>query len=94
MRGVELADSFNFNPHKWLPVGLDCSATWFRAPFDGAARVGSAMLDVREDADLDGGRGVPDYMHWQIPFGRRSGKKPTYCSTVDPPTLLYIRTVQ
>ncbi|CAL1285576.1 unnamed protein product [Larinioides sclopetarius] len=26
--GVEYADSFNFNPHKWLLVNFDCSAMW------------------------------------------------------------------
>lgn len=26
MKGVELVDSFNFNPHKWLQVTFDCSA--------------------------------------------------------------------
>lgn len=25
MSGVEKADSFNFNPHKWLLVNFDCS---------------------------------------------------------------------
>lgn len=26
MKGIELVDSFNFNPHKWLQVTFDCSA--------------------------------------------------------------------
>lgn len=30
MAGVELADSFNFNPHKWLLVNFDCSALWVK----------------------------------------------------------------
>ncbi|EFA03415.1 aromatic-L-amino-acid decarboxylase [Tribolium castaneum] len=30
MKGVEFADSFNFNPHKWMLVNSDCSAMWFR----------------------------------------------------------------
>lgn len=25
MRGIEKADTFNFNPHKWLLVNFDCS---------------------------------------------------------------------
>lgn len=25
MKGVEKADSFCFNPHKWIPVNYDCS---------------------------------------------------------------------
>ena len=29
-RGVELADSFNTNPHKWLLTTFDCSCIWFR----------------------------------------------------------------
>jgi len=28
MNGVEHANSFNFNPHKWLLVNFDCSAMW------------------------------------------------------------------
>ncbi|XP_059131310.1 aromatic-L-amino-acid decarboxylase [Peromyscus eremicus] len=29
LNGVEFADSFNFNPHKWLLVNFDCSAMCF-----------------------------------------------------------------
>ncbi|KAK7834472.1 hypothetical protein U0070_017658 [Myodes glareolus] len=25
---LQFADSFNFNPHKWLLVNFDCSAMW------------------------------------------------------------------
>lgn len=28
MSGVQYADSFDFNPHKWLLVNFDCSALW------------------------------------------------------------------
>ena len=28
--GLELADSFDTNPHKWLLVNFDCSALWVR----------------------------------------------------------------
>lgn len=30
MKGVELADSFDFNPHKWLLTNFDCSALFVR----------------------------------------------------------------
>lgn len=30
MSGVELADSYNFNLHKWLLVNFDCSAMWVK----------------------------------------------------------------
>jgi aromatic-L-amino-acid decarboxylase len=28
MAGVNYADSYNFNPHKWMLVNFDCSAMW------------------------------------------------------------------
>ena len=28
MAGLQYADSYNFNPHKWLLVNFDCSAMW------------------------------------------------------------------
>ena len=28
--GVEMADSFNFNPHKWMLVNFDCSTMWVK----------------------------------------------------------------
>jgi aromatic-L-amino-acid decarboxylase len=28
--GLECADSFSFNPHKWMLVNFDCSAMWVR----------------------------------------------------------------
>lgn len=32
MKGIELADSFNFNPHKWMLVNFDCSTMWLKDP--------------------------------------------------------------
>jgi len=32
MNGIEMADSFNFNPHKWLLVNFDCSTMWLKDP--------------------------------------------------------------
>lgn len=32
MKGTELADSFNFNPHKWMLVNFDCSTMWLKDP--------------------------------------------------------------
>ena len=28
MAGVHYADSYTFNPHKWMLVNFDCSAMW------------------------------------------------------------------
>ena len=32
MKGIERADSFNFNPHKWMLVNFDCSPLWLKDP--------------------------------------------------------------
>lgn len=67
--GVEFADSFNFNPHKWLLVNFDCSAMWVKKREDliGAFKVEPLYLKhENQESGL-----VTDYRHWQIPLGRR-----------------------
>ncbi|XP_054713370.1 aromatic-L-amino-acid decarboxylase-like [Uloborus diversus] len=65
--GVELADSFNFNPHKWLLVGFDCSTMWVKNRLDitEAFSVNPTYLKHEKEGQ------IPDYRHWQIPLGRR-----------------------
>ncbi|XP_014605654.1 PREDICTED: aromatic-L-amino-acid decarboxylase [Polistes canadensis] len=67
MKGIETADSFNFNPHKWLLVNFDCSAMWFKDPtfVINAFNVDPLYLKY----EMQGS--APDYRHWQIPLGRR-----------------------
>uniref|UniRef100_A0A671XC76 Aromatic-L-amino-acid decarboxylase n=1 Tax=Sparus aurata TaxID=8175 RepID=A0A671XC76_SPAAU len=64
LNGVEYADSFNFNPHKWLLVNFDCSAMWVkkRADIIGAFKFEPLYL---KHENQESGR------HWQIPLGRR-----------------------
>ena len=68
MNGVELADSFNFNPHKWLLVNFDCSTMWVkdRSVIEGAFNVDPLYLKHEHQ-----GGPIPDYRHWHIPLGRR-----------------------
>jgi len=66
--GVEFASSFNFNPHKWLPVNFDCSALWFRDSRRVESAFGVNPVYLRHAHQNSG---IPDYRHWQIPLGRR-----------------------
>ncbi|MFM9957781.1 MAG: pyridoxal-dependent decarboxylase [Phycisphaerales bacterium] len=67
--GIELADSYNFNPHKWLLTGFDCSALWVRdrRPLIDALSITPEYL--RNKASETGA--VIDYRDWQVPLGRR-----------------------
>jgi aromatic-L-amino-acid/L-tryptophan decarboxylase len=68
MNGVEYADSFDFNPHKWMNVNFDCSAMWVKDGHDliKAFDVQRIYLD-----DIKTDTKIPDYRHWQMPLGRR-----------------------
>lgn len=67
--GVELADSFCFNPHKWLLTNFDCSLMWTR---DRACLTGALSItpEYLKNAASQAGA-VIDYRDWQIPLGRR-----------------------
>lgn len=67
--GLERADSYNFNPHKWLLTGFDCSCLWVRdrAPLIDAMSITPEYL--RNKASEAGE--VIDYRDWQVPLGRR-----------------------
>ncbi|XP_014230247.1 aromatic-L-amino-acid decarboxylase [Trichogramma pretiosum] len=67
MRGVERADSFNFNPHKWMLVNFDCSPLWLKDPTYVINAFNVDPLYLKHD--MQGS--APDYRHWQIPLGRR-----------------------
>lgn len=67
MKGVEKADSFNFNPHKWMLVNFDCSAMWLKDPSWVVNAFNVDPLYLKHD--MQGS--APDYRHWQIPLGRR-----------------------
>ncbi|XP_037958572.1 aromatic-L-amino-acid decarboxylase isoform X2 [Teleopsis dalmanni] len=67
MNGIETADSFNFNPHKWMLVNFDCSAMWLKDPTWVVNAFNVDPLYLKHD--MQGS--APDYRHWQIPLGRR-----------------------
>ena len=66
--GLELVDSYTFNPHKWLATNLDCSVMWVadRRPLIAALSVLPPYL--RDEASESGQ--VIDYRDWHGPLGR------------------------
>lgn len=66
MAGTERADSFVFNPHKWLFTNFDCSAHFVRDP---AAL--TRTLGIRPHYLHTPHEGVVDYNEWSVPLGRR-----------------------
>ena len=67
--GVELADSYATNPHKWLLTNFDCDAFWVAEP---AHLVGalSVLPEFLRNPATEAGA-VIDYRDWQVPLGRR-----------------------
>ena len=68
LAGVELVDSYTFNPHKWFATNLDCSVLWVadRVPLIDAMSIDPPYL--RNEA-TDSGR-VIDYRNWDLSLGR------------------------
>jgi aromatic-L-amino-acid/L-tryptophan decarboxylase len=64
--GVDRADSFVTNPHKWLFTPIDCSALYVRDP----ATLTRAFSLVPEYLTTDEDD-VTDYMDWGVQLGRR-----------------------
>ena len=68
-KGMELADSFDFNPHKWLLTNFDCSAMWV-ADKRWLLQALSLTPEYLRSAEYEAGD-VQDYRDWQVPLGRR-----------------------
>jgi aromatic-L-amino-acid/L-tryptophan decarboxylase len=67
--GLDAADSYAFNPHKWLFTNVDCTCSYVA---DRSALVGalSILPEYLRNAATESGE-VIDYRDWQIPLGRR-----------------------
>lgn len=69
MKGIDWADSFNYNLHKWMKVNFDCCAMWLK---DADKVVEAFTVDrIYLQHQFQGESKAPDYRHWQIPLGRR-----------------------
>ncbi|MEE8331122.1 MAG: pyridoxal-dependent decarboxylase, partial [Acidimicrobiia bacterium] len=67
--GVELADSYLFNPHKWLFTNVEFSA-FYVADRQALIRTMSVSSEYLRNQATDSGE-VIDYRDWQITLGRR-----------------------
>ena len=67
--GIELVDSYTFNPHKWMLTNFDCNLYYVadREPLLDAMSILPPYL--RNEATLSGE--VIDYRDWHVPLGRR-----------------------
>jgi aromatic-L-amino-acid decarboxylase len=67
--GLDLADSYAFNPHKWLFTNFDCDCLWVA---DRAALIRAFSIQpeyLRNQATQSGA--VIDYRDWHVQLGRR-----------------------
>jgi len=67
LEGIENADSFVFNPHKWMFTNFDCSAYFVK---DKKALIKTFEI-LPEYLKTRSRGGVNDYRDWGIPLGRR-----------------------
>ena len=67
--GLAAADSYCFNPHKWLFTNFDCDCFWVadRGPL---LRALSILPEYLRNAPTESGA-VIDYRDWHVPLGRR-----------------------
>ena len=67
--GVELADSYCFNPHKWMFTNSDCDC-FFVADRAALIKTLSILPEYLRNQATESGA-VIDYRDWHIPLGRR-----------------------
>ncbi|MAJ50997.1 MAG: aspartate aminotransferase family protein [Flammeovirgaceae bacterium] len=67
LKGIEKADTYLFNPHKWMFTNFDCTAYFVK---DKEALI--QTFEILPEYLKTGTRGkVNDYRDWGIPLGRR-----------------------
>lgn len=68
-RGLEQADSYCFNPHKWMFTNFDCDC-FYVADRKSLIQTLSVLPEYLRNKATESGA-VFDYRDWQIPLGRR-----------------------
>jgi aromatic-L-amino-acid decarboxylase len=67
--GLGFADSYAFNPHKWMFTNFDCDCFWV-ADRKALIQTLSVLPEYLRNQATESGA-VFDYRDWQIPLGRR-----------------------
>src|ERR1700674_5636253 len=67
--GLEFADSYCFNPHKWMFTNFDCDC-FYVADRKALIQTLSVLPEYLRNQATESGA-VIDYRDWQIPLGRR-----------------------
>ncbi|MEQ8752259.1 MAG: pyridoxal-dependent decarboxylase [Coleofasciculus sp. G1-WW12-02] len=68
-QGLEQADSYCFNPHKWMMTNFDCNCFYVKHR-EKLVQALSIMPDYLKNEATESGQ-VIDYRDWQIPLARR-----------------------
>jgi aromatic-L-amino-acid decarboxylase len=67
--GLDLADSYAFNPHKWMFTNFDCDCFYVTDRAELIKTLSVLPEYLRNQATESGA--VIDYRDWQVPLGRR-----------------------
>jgi len=67
--GLELVDSYCFNPHKWMFTNFDCDC-FYVADRKALIQALSVLPEYLRNKATESGA-VIDYRDWQVPLGRR-----------------------
>ena len=67
--GLEYADSYCFNPHKWMFTNFDCDC-FYVADRNALIQAMSVSPEFLRNQATESGA-VTDYRDWQVPLGRR-----------------------
>ena len=70
--GLELVDSYTFNPHKWLATNLDCSVMWVadRRPLIETLSILPPYLQTQPQRQVTSSITGIGICHWTAPLGR------------------------
>ncbi|XP_038063290.1 aromatic-L-amino-acid decarboxylase-like isoform X1 [Patiria miniata] len=76
LKGFQNVMSFNYNPIKWMHVGLDCSVMWVRNKYYLVDALSINRIYYMEDEQE---KHLLDYRNWTVPLSRRFRSLKLWC---------------